>query len=230
MVHDKIDFGMREESMETEYVKAAEDFVRKTLGQDATGHDWYHIDRVRKNALYIWKLENSGGNAFVIEMAALLHDIPDGKLNESEEAGLKKLQSFFDGLSLNAAVVEEIITIISSISYKGGRAIQLPSQEAKIVQDADRLDAIGAIGIARAFAYGGKKGQALFDPSIDVRLEMTLEQYRNGKSSTINHFYEKLLKLKDGLHTDTAKQMAEKRHQFMERFLQEFYNEWNGQS
>lgn len=125
---------------------------------------------------------------------------------------------------------ERINEIITSISYKGGRKVELTSVEAKIVQDADRLDALGAIGIARTFAYGGHKGQAIYDPMITVRSEMTINEYRNGRSSSIHHFYEKLLKLRDLLHTNTAKKIAERRHRFMEMYLQEFYSEWDGQA
>lgn len=229
VVRDKIDGGLKEgASMKKEFINKAEAFVKKELGNDATGHDWYHIERVRKTALTIWEKEESNSDRFIIEMAALLHDIPDEKLNESEACGLKRLKSFLDSLSIEESMKQQIITITTTISYKGGRKIELSSVEAKIVQDADRLDALGAIGIARAFAYGGKKGQPLYDPTIEVRNEMTNEQYRKGRSSTINHFYEKLLKLKSGLHTYTAKQMAEKRHHYMVEFLQEFNNEWNG--
>ncbi|WP_180968255.1 HD domain-containing protein [Cytobacillus massiliigabonensis] len=206
-----------------------ESFVKEVLGKDSTGHDWYHIERVRKNALYIAEKENKG-NRFIIEMAALLHDIPDEKLNQSKEAGEKKLTDFLELLALEKEVQEKIIEIIHSISFKGGRKTKLMSVEAEIVQDADRLDAIGAIGIGRTFAYGGKKGHLLYDPSIKVREEMTEKEYRTGKSSTIHHFYEKLLKLKGLLNTDTAREMAESRHQFMEQFLEQFYIEWNGQS
>ncbi len=204
--------------------------MKAELGQDATGHDWHHINRVRKMALYIWEKDHLNADPFIIEMAALLHDIPDEKLNESEAAGLLKLQTFLDRLNLEETIKQQIIEITTTISFKGGRKLELQSLEAKIVQDADRLDALGAIGIARAFAYGGKKGQTIYEPCIEVRNEMTNEQYRNGRSTSINHFYEKLLKLKDGLHTYSAKQIAEKRHQYMVKFLQVFYNEWNGQA
>ncbi|MFE8695784.1 HD domain-containing protein [Cytobacillus sp. FJAT-53684] len=215
--------------MKKEIIVRTESFVKEVLGEDSTGHDWYHIERVRKNALYIAEKENTG-DRFIIEMAALLHDIPDEKLNETKEAGEKKLMDFLESFVLEKNVQEKIIEIIGSISYKGGKKTELMSVEAKIVQDADRLDAIGAIGIGRTFAYGGKKGHLLFDPAIKVREEMTEKEYRTGKSSTIHHFYEKLLKLKDLLNTDTAREMASKRHQFMEQFLEQFYNEWDGQS
>jgi uncharacterized protein len=214
--------------MKEEIINQTEEFVKQMMGRDSTGHDWHHVDRVRRNALSISKKEQSG-DLFIIEMAALLHDVPDDKLNNNQEEGRHKLTSFLEQLDLPRAVKEHISEIIFSISFKGGNGPKLSSIEAKIVQDADRLDAIGAIGIARAFAYGGKKGQPIFDPSLSVRENMTVEEYRNGESSSIHHFYEKLLKIKDSLHTLTAKEMARERHQFMEAFLTQFYNEWNEQ-
>jgi uncharacterized protein len=213
--------------MNERIIHITENFVRDTLGEDSTGHDWYHIERVRKNALYIAEKEQRG-DLFIIEMAALLHDIPDEKLNASKEAGAKKLSDFLQVLEIQEADKTRINEIIYSVSFKGGIKTELLSPEAEIVQDADRLDAIGAVGIARAFAYGGKKGQAIYDPGLETRNEMTEEEYRHGKSSSINHFYEKLLKIKERLNTDTAIKMAEERHQFMEKFLQQFYKEWNG--
>ncbi|MFK9093373.1 HD domain-containing protein [Bacillus salipaludis] len=215
--------------MKNQIIDITEKFVRNELGDDATGHDWFHVDRVRNNALHICKKEMTG-DPFIIEMAALLHDIPDEKLNESALAGRAKLDSFFQTITLPDKDRTRITQIIESISYKGGRNRALETVEAKIVQDADRLDAIGAIGIARAFAYGGKKGQPIYDPSIHVREEMTVEEYRNGKSSSIHHFYEKLLKLKDLLNTDTARKMAATRQQMMHVFLEQFYQEWDGQN
>lgn len=215
--------------MKFQMIRQTEIFVQKELGEDATGHDWFHVDRVRMNALYIWKHEMKG-DPFIIEMASLLHDIPDEKLNESPENGKDKLDSFLRSLPMPFEDRNHINHIIEMIPFKGGRIVELPSIEAKIVQDADRLDAIGAIGIARAFAYGGKKGQPIFDPAIKIRDHMSLEDYRNGKSSSIHHFYEKLLKIKDLLHTEAAIKMAKSRHEQMECFLREFYKEWNGQS
>ncbi|WP_310171155.1 HD domain-containing protein [Neobacillus niacini] len=215
--------------MKKQIIEQTEKFVQTELGEDATGHDWFHVDRVRRNALYINKQEQSG-DPFIIEMAALLHDIPDEKLNETAEIGEAKLDTFLKTIELSEEEINQIKKIIASISFKGGRKVDLESIEAKIVQDADRLDAIGAIGIARAFAYGGKKGQPIYDPSYQIREEMTIEEYRKGKSTSIHHFYEKLLKLKDLLNTESAKKMAESRHQMMERFLEQFYQEWNGQS
>lgn len=212
-----------------EIIDAAELFVKKELGGDSSGHDWHHIDRVRKNARLIWS-KDQAGEWFIIEMAALLHDIPDEKLNESEEAGWAKLDSFLQGVGLEKDLQEKIKECIETVSFKGGREIVLNSIEAEIVQDADRLDALGAIGIARTFAYGGKKGHPMYDPGLNVREEMTLEEYRSGNSSSINHFYEKLLKLKDKMNTAYAKQLAEERHVFMESFLTQFYSEWNGKA
>ncbi|MFD0827876.1 HD domain-containing protein [Neobacillus sp. M.A.Huq-85] len=215
--------------MKKQIIEQAEMFVQSELGEDATGHDWFHVDRVRRNALYINEQEKSG-DPFIIEMAALLHDIPDEKLNETTETGEAKLDGFLRTIELSKDEIQQIKKIIASISFKGGRKVKLDSIEAKIVQDADRLDAIGAIGIARVFAYGGKKGQQIYDPSYQIREEMTIEEYRKGKSTSIHHFYEKLLKLKDLLNTETAKKMAAGRHQMMEIFLEQFYQEWNGQS
>lgn len=207
------------------YLKEAEAFVKKQLGRDASGHDWFHIDRVRKLSLHIAHTENTG-DLFVIEMAALLHDIPDAKLHETEDAGMLFLRDWLTQIKLPNEQEQAIMGIISTISFSSGIS-KLPSIEAKIVQDADRIDAIGAIGIARTFAYGGKKGQLLYDPSIEIREHMTKQEYRTGQSTSIHHFYEKLLKLKDMLHTDTAKKIAAERHAFMELFLQQFYKEWD---
>ncbi|CEG27569.1 metal dependent phosphohydrolase [Bacillus sp. B-jedd] len=207
-------------------ISKVEHFVKAQMGEDATGHDWHHVNRVRNNALYIAGKEGAG-DKYIIEMAALLHDIPDEKLNESAEAGRNKLDAFMDTLGINETNKQKINDIVYSISFKGGQASGLPSIEAEIVQDADRLDAIGAIGIARAFAFGGKKGQPIYEPEFAIREQMTLEEYRSGKSSSINHFYEKLLKLKEMMNTETARRMAEDRQQFMEAYLEQFYREWD---
>jgi uncharacterized protein len=209
-------------------IELTEEFVRNELSEDATGHDWFHVDRVRRNALHICK-EEQAGEAFIIEMAALLHDIPDEKLNESIEKGEEKLDAYLKTIPLTDKDKKHIKQIIGTISFKGGQNTALSTIEAEIVQDADRLDAIGAIGIARAFAYGGKKGQPIYDPSVKVRNEMSLEEYRKGKSTSIHHFYEKLLKLKDLLNTESARKMAESSQHMMETFLEQFYQEWDGQ-
>lgn len=210
-------------------IEATEEFVKKQMGDDSTGHDWFHVDRVRNIAMLIAERELVG-DRFIIEMAALLHDIPDEKLNSSALEGQNKLRNFLEELPLSADLSLKIIEVINSISFRGGEKKPLSSFEAKIVQDADRLDALGAIGIARTFAFGGKRGQPIYHPEYSIRENMTIEEYRSGKSSSIHHFYEKLLLLKDLLNTDTAKKMADDRHRFMEEFLLQFYQEWNGQA
>ena len=211
--------------MQKTIIEQTESFVYEQLKSDVSGHDWYHINRVRKLALHIAR-EEKKGNVFIIEMAALLHDIPDDKLNDDTEAGWSKLDDWLDMAGVDQNTVREIKEIISTISYSAGE-MDLTSVEAEIVQDADRLDALGAIGIARTFAYGGKKGQPMYDPSLSVRKEMTKQEYRMGRSSSVHHFYEKLLRLQDLLNTDTAKDIARERHEYMVRFLEEFYKEWD---
>ncbi len=204
--------------------------LQKQFENEATGHDWFHIQRVYDNACFIQSKE--GGNKTVIELAALLHDISDhkfngGKLNIGGQIGYELLRK--KGCSKEiASQVKEIIDIVS---FKGAMVKDKPtSLEAKIVQDADRLDALGAIGIARAFAYGGHKNRPLFDPNIPPILHDSFEAYAKSKSHTINHFYEKLLLLKERLHTKTAKKIGEERHQYMLTFLDQFKKEWNLQA
>ncbi|WP_113929340.1 HD domain-containing protein [Bacillus sp. P14.5] len=205
-----------------------EELVKEIHAEDSSGHDWHHIDRVRKLALYIGKNEGSH-HLERIEAAALLHDVADDKLNESEQEGQDKLHRVLNSIELHNGEKEKILDIIAAVSYRGGKEEALHTLEAKVVRDADRLDAVGAIGIARTFAYGGKKGNPIYEPGFSVREKMTLEEYRNGKSSTIHHFYEKLLLLKDLMCTETGRAIAEERHEFMELFLKQFYKEWNGQ-
>ncbi|MCH1627363.1 HD domain-containing protein [Ferdinandcohnia quinoae] len=200
------------------------DYVKKILENESSGHDWWHIERVRKTALLIGKRENA--DLFTIEMAALLHDVADEKLNMSEEEGLHKVRIWLS--NKNVSNKEEIIEIISTMSFKGGNRPPMKTLEGMIVQDADRLDAIGAIGIARTFAYAGAHGDLIYDPAIPYREQMTKDEYRNGKSTAINHFYEKLLKLSNNLNTKAAKELANSRHEFMQDFLNQFYKEWNG--
>ncbi|SFI01980.1 uncharacterized protein SAMN04488574_101279 [Bacillus sp. 71mf] len=202
-------------------------FVKDILEKDASGHDWYHIERVHKLAIALF--EKEGGNRFVIEMAALLHDVADEKLNESEEAGMKKVTDWLELLCISQEDARHIVHIIANMSYKGGHGGTVETLEGKIVQDADRLDALGAIGIARTFAYGGAKGRLLYDPNIPPRETMTKEEYRKSDEPSLNHFYEKLLKLKDLMNTDAAKEEAEERHRYMEQFINQFMKEWNAQ-
>lgn len=202
-------------------------FVKNILEKDASGHDWYHIERVHKLAIALF--EKEGGNRFVIEMAALLHDVADEKLNESEEAGMKKVTDWLDLLGVSKEDARHIVHIIANMSYKGGHGGTVATLEGEIVQDADRLDALGAIGIARTFAYGGAKGRLMYDPTISPRDTMTKEEYRKNDEPSLNHFYEKLLKLKDLMNTVAAKEEAEERHRYMEQFIDQFMKEWNAQ-
>lgn len=205
------------------------DFVKSQNSDIATGHDWYHIDRVRKNALYLQSQE--GGDKEVIELAALLHDISDYKFNGGDEK-MGGDVSYDAILSMGGSVetAEKVKIIVNSVSYKGANVEDTTtSLEAKIVQDADRLDAIGAIGIARTFAYGGHAGNPIYDPELPFGLHSTFEEYKNSKSTTINHFYEKLLLLSDKTHTPTAKRIAEERTKYMKTFLTQFYREWNNE-
>lgn len=197
--------------------------VKLQLQGEGSGHDWSHIERVWKNAVAIAKKEKA--NIFVVELAALLHDLADDKVVENEEEGINQINYFLEGEGVSDSVIQQVLEIVQTISFKGGKKQRVRTKEAEVVQDADRLDAIGAIGIARAFTYAGSKGQAIFDPTYTVRENMTVEEYRHGKTSTIHHFYEKLLKLKDLMNTDTAIKLASERHDFMEEFLEQFYEE-----
>ncbi|KEK25060.1 HD domain-containing protein [Bacillus gaemokensis] len=210
-----------------EQIQETVTFVKSILEKDASGHDWYHIERVHKLAISLSKQE--GGDRFVIEMAALLHDVADEKLNDSEEAGMKKVSDWLEGLGVTEEENEHILQIIANMSYKGGHGGKVETLEGKLVQDADRLDALGAIGIARTFAYGGAKGRLMYDPNVPPREEMTKEEYRKNNDPSLNHFYEKLLKLKELMNTVTAKREAEIRHRYMEEFIEQFMKEWNAQ-
>lgn len=204
-------------------------FVKKELEKAEGGHDWFHILRVYNNALLISKNEDVDG--FVVALGALLHDIADSKFHDGDETvGPKIARKFLFENNVDSKVIEHVVNIIKHISFKGGNINQdFTSSELNVVQDADRLDAIGAIGIARTFNYGGFKNRKLFDPSIKVNLEMTKEEYKASTAPTINHFYEKLLLLKDRMNTKTGKKIALERHKFMEQFLEQFYAEWDGE-
>ncbi|MFO7999637.1 MAG: HD domain-containing protein [Marinilabilia sp.] len=205
------------------------DFVKTTLSGAEGGHDWWHILRVRNLALHIAQTEP--GDRFVVELGALLHDIADPKFHKGDETiGPRKAKKFLEGLGIDEKVIDHIEKIIANISFKGGTHKQsFHSPELAIVQDADRLDAMGAIGIARTFNYGGFKNREIYNPDIPPNPDMHKEVYKNSTSPTINHFYEKLLLLKNRMNTSTGKSMAEQRHRFMEQFLEEFFEEWNGQ-
>lgn len=204
-------------------------FVKQQLANAEGGHDWFHIERVYNNALTIAKHENV--NVFVVKLGALLHDIADSKFHNGDEAiGPKIAESFMRSIAIENHVIEHVINIIKNISFAVGKNPQsFKSPELDVVQDADRLDAIGAIGIARTFNYGGFKNRPLFDPSIKPNLKMSKAEYKASTAPTINHFYEKLLLLKDKMNTKTGLQMAKERHAYMEQFLAQFYAEWNGE-
>ena len=202
--------------------------VKHELQNAEGGHDWLHIERVWRNAKLIAQTESA--DLFVVELAALVHDIADSKFNNGdEEIGPRKAREILLTNKVANDTIEHVIAIIENISFKGGNTQRtFDSIELQIVQDADRLDAIGAIGIARAFNYGGFKNRSIFDPTIQPQLTQTKDEYKNSTAPTINHFYEKLLLLKDRMNTTTGKQLAEQRHQFMEVYLKQFYLEWNG--
>ena len=203
-------------------------FVKETLENAEGGHDWFHIERVLNNAKLIAKTEDA--DDFIVQLGALLHDIADSKFHNGDESiGPKIAAEFLESQQVSTEVIDHVVKIIKNISFKGGNIEQkFYSAELDIVQDADRLDAIGAIGIARTFNYGGFKNRAIYDPEIEPKLNMTKEQYKASNAPTINHFYEKLLLLKDRMNTKTGAEIAQKRHEFMEQFLDQFYAEWNG--
>lgn len=201
-------------------------FVKKTLAGAEAGHDWFHIERVYKNALLI--NEEEKGDTLVVALAALLHDIADSKFNNGdEEIGPRLAGEFLESISVSSEIIEHVQQIIKNLSFKASLgAVTFSSKELNIVQDADRLDAIGAMGIARAFTYGGYKNRVLYDPEIKPNLNMSKEEYKNTSAPTINHFYEKLLLLKDLMKTPKGKAIAQQRHQFMVDYLNQFYAEW----
>ncbi|UAM97395.1 HD domain-containing protein [Polaribacter litorisediminis] len=205
-------------------------FVKEELKNAEGGHDWFHIERVFRNALLIAKEEKV--DVLVVSLAALLHDIADPKFHQGDETiGPKKATKFLIAQKVPKEIGQHVVKIIKHVSFKNSLSNdkrKFTSKELEVVQDADRLDAIGAIGIARCFNYGGFKNRELYNPEILPNLTLTKEEYKNSNAPTINHFYEKLLLLKDQMNTSTGKQIALKRHQFMEEYLNQFYSEWNG--
>lgn len=200
-----------------------EKHVQEVTGSYESGHDWWHIFRVRNLAVKI--AEKEGGNLFLIEISALLHDLDDWKFIAGPSHANSK--DWLQKQQVPAEIIREIIHVIDQVSFKGaGVKTEPDSLEAKIVQDADRLDAIGAIGIDRTFSYGGSTGRPIYDPETNPEVHADFESYKNNRNPTINHFYEKLLLLKDRMNTSTAKKAAVERHRFMEVFLEEFYDEW----
>lgn len=204
-------------------------FVKEKLDNAEGGHDWFHIERVYKNSILIAKEEDC--DIMVVKLGALLHDIADSKFYDGDETiGPKTARAFLESENVFEETINHVINIIENISFKGGNfENKFSSKELEIVQDADRLDAIGAIGIARTFNYGGFKNRALYNPSIAPNLNMSKEEYKNSDAPTLNHFYEKLLLLKDKMNTATGKKIALERHQYMENFLSQFYAEWEGE-
>ncbi|WP_068786176.1 HD domain-containing protein [Paenibacillus phocaensis] len=202
-------------------IQLAEQFVQEVHRGDGSGHDWWHVHRVRNTALAIARKEQA--DLFVCELAALLHDVADEKLNPTKEAGLHRVRSWLDEHVGERSVTGEVMEIISTMSYNGGKNPPMSTLAGQIVQDADRLDAIGAIGIARTFAFGGSRGRSMHEPGQDF----SDLDYRSRGKTTIYHFYEKLLKLKDLMNTRHAQRLAESRHEYMLRFLEQFYREWD---
>ncbi|QJA08552.1 HD domain-containing protein [Romboutsia sp. CE17] len=205
-------------------INKTKQFVKVELSNEGSGHDWYHIERVYNMSKYIAQKENA--DLFIVEMAALLHDIDDWKFSDKQDT--TKTEQFLKSVNVDKVEFKKILSIIKRISFKGGLVDSTQdSIEGMVVQDADRLDAIGAIGIARAFTYGGFKNRVIYNPDINPIEFKTLKDVKHKNNHTINHFYEKLLKLKDLMNTNTAKEIAVKRHKFMEKFLEEFYLEWD---
>jgi uncharacterized protein len=203
-------------------------FVKQTLKSAEGGHDWFHTQRVYNNALRI--AEGEKVNVFVVSLGALLHDIADSKFYDGDETiGPKMAKAFLFEINVDAAIIEHLIKIIENISFKGGNEAQaFSSPELNVIQDADRLDAIGAIGIARCFNYGGFKNRQIYNPSIKPNLNMSKDEYKSSNAPSINHFYEKLLLLKDKMNTKTGRAMALERHNYMVNYLDQFYREWEG--
>jgi uncharacterized protein len=205
-------------------------FIKEQLSGESSGHDWWHVYRVWKSAVHIAKQEQA--DLFVVELAALLHDIADWKFHDgNDEVGPQRAAEWLQTLQVDDATITHVCDIIRHISFKGaGVTTAMQTIEGKVVQDADRLDAIGAIGIARTFAYGGSKGHEMYNPDLSPHLHDSFEDYKQNQSHTINHFYEKLLLLKERMNTTTARQLAEQRHRVMEDYLDQFYREWDGEA
>lgn len=214
---------------EADVISKTISFVKDKLDNAEGGHDWFHIERVYKNAMLIAK--NEVCELTVVKLGALLHDIADSKFHDGDESiGPITARTFLESENVDQATIDHVVQIIENISYKGGNFEKtFTSIELDIVQDADRLDALGAIGIARTFNYGGFKNRVLYDPLIAPNTKMTKEEYKNNEAPTLNHFYEKLLLLKNKMNTESGKQIAKERHRYMEGFLSQFYAEWYGE-
>ena len=209
-----------------EQLKAMKQYAKRVLDSDASGHDWSHIERVVNTTKTIAKAE--GADLFICEAAALLHDVIDDKIVQNPADALKELKKFLTAIEVTPEEIEAIESIITRMSFKNHKEQQELSLEGKVVQDADRLDAIGAIGVARVMCYSGSIGRPIHNPDMKPRENMTPEEYRNGESTAIMHFYEKLLKLKDMMNTKYGNELAKGRHEFLETYLEQFYAEWDG--
>ena len=209
-----------------EQLKAMEQYAKRVFSSDTTGHDWSHIERVVNTTKTIAEAEEA--DLFICEAAAILHDVIDDKIVQDPADALKELKKFLTSIEVAPDESEAIESIITRMSFKNHQENQELSLEGKVVQDADRLDAIGAIGIARVMWYSGSTGRPIHNPPMKARQNMTIEEYRNGESTAIMHFYEKLLKLKDLMNTDYGKKLANGRHAFLETYLEQFYAEWEG--
>ncbi|WP_298155505.1 HD domain-containing protein [Flavobacterium sp.] len=214
---------------DTTLIQTTISFVKEKLKDAEGGHDWFHIERVYKNSLLIAKEEKC--DLLVVQLGALLHDIADSKFHDGDERiGPETARAFLSANHVDEGTIDHVVQIIQNISFKGGNfEKKFDSIELQIVQDADRLDAIGAIGVARTFNYGGFKNRPIYNPDIQPVLNMSKDAYKNSTAPTLNHFYEKLLLLKDKMNTSTGKKLAQQRHEFMESFLSQFYAEWNGE-
>lgn len=212
-----------------EIIALTKSYVKSELQNAEGGHDWWHIYRVLTQAKKIAISENA--DLFVVELGALLHDIADSKFNNGDEKiGIEKAQNFLNDVGVAPEIIEHVVKIVEFVSFKGGKNNpEYKTIELAVVQDADRLDAIGAIGIARTFNFGGFKNRAIYNPEIKPALNMSTQEYKNNTAPTLNHFYEKLLLLKDLMNTQSAKQIAEQRHQFMLKYLEQFFAEWDGE-
>jgi len=214
----------------SQIIEATKTFVKNTLKNAEGGHDWFHIERVYNNTLLISKNENV--DSFIVSLAALLHDIADSKFHNGDETiGPKKAREFLFKQNVASEVIEHVVNIIAHMSFNKSLegVLAFTSKELEVVQDADRLDAIGAIGIARCLNYGGFKNRSLYNPDIKPNLNMSKAEYKASTAPTINHFYEKLLLLKDKMNTKTGKRLAKERHKFMLLYLEQFYSEWQGE-
>ena len=213
---------------EEQLIQATITFVKTTMADAEGGHDWSHVHRVYNNALHIAQGEKV--NALIVALGALLHDIADSKFHDGNESvGPKIARKFLTEKQVHAEVTDHVVKIIENCSFKGGNTTKtFDSIELQVVQDADRLDALGAIGIARTFNYGGFKNRKLYDPEIKPNLDMSATEYKSSSAPTINHFYEKLLLLKDRMNTNTGRRLAQARHRYMVGFLDQFYKEWEG--